>query len=62
MIIVGAVASVINSIGQTLIHSGLVEFGQLANLLAIYAIGDLFGLIVCMVMLMFYLISPSYIL
>lgn len=53
MIIIGAISSIINSIGQTLVHSGLIEFDLRTEILAMYAVGDLVGLVTCMVALMF---------
>lgn len=53
MIIVGAISSVINSAGQTLVFSGLIGIEQLIEVLLMYAVGDLVGLIVCMFGLMF---------
>ena len=53
MIAIGAMSSVANSLGQTLVHSGLIGLDHLADVLVIYAVGDLVGLILCMVALMF---------
>ena len=53
MIVIGAISSIVNSIGQTLVFSGLIKFDQLAKTLAIYAVGDLVGLVTCMIALMF---------
>jgi hypothetical protein len=52
MIAVGALSSVINSIGQTLAYSGLIDLDKVIGVLAVYAVGDVIGLIVCMVVLM----------
>ena len=52
MIAVGALSSVINSFGQTLVYSGLIDLEKVIGVWAIYAAGDLIGLIVCMVVLM----------
>jgi len=52
MIAVGALSSVLNSFGQTLVYSELIDFEKIIGVWAIYAIGDLAGLIVCMVVLM----------
>lgn len=49
---VGAVATAINSVGQTIIYSGLIGFENLSKVLLMYAIGDLLGLIIAMVILM----------
>lgn len=53
MIIIGAMSSIINSVGQTFVYSGLLGLDKLPVSLVIYAVGDLVGLIVCMVVLMF---------
>ncbi|MDU8913755.1 hypothetical protein [Aestuariicoccus sp. MJ-SS9] len=53
MIAIGAISSIINSVGQTFIYAGLIGLDQLVEVLLIYAVGDLVGLIVCMVALMF---------
>jgi hypothetical protein len=52
MIAVGALASVINSLGQTLVYLDLIDFEKIIGVWAVYAVGDLIGLIVCMVVLM----------
>lgn len=52
MMIIGAIPSIINSVGQTIVFSGLLGLDRLPVSLAIYAVGDLVGLIVCMVVLM----------
>ena len=52
MIVIGAIASIINSIGQTLIFSGLIDLDKFVFILVTYAIGDLVGLILCMAALM----------
>ena len=53
MIAVGALASLINSLGQTLVFSDLIDWEVIIGVSAVYAAGDLIGLIVCMVVLMF---------
>ena len=53
MILIGTISSIINSIGQTLVHSGFVGLDQLPELLIIYATGDLIGLVTCIIALMF---------
>ena len=53
MITIGAISSVINSLAQTLIFSGLIGLEKLVEVLILYAVGDLVGLVVCMVALMF---------
>jgi hypothetical protein len=52
MIAVAALASVINSLGQTLVYLDLIDFEKIIGVWAVYAVGDLIGLIVCMVVLM----------
>ena len=52
MIAVGGLASVINSLGQTLVYSNLIDLEKIIGVWAVYAVGDLIGLIVCMVVLM----------
>lgn len=54
LIMIGAISSIINSVGQTLVYSGLIGLGKASGTLAIYAAGDLVGLVVCMTVLMFY--------
>ncbi|WP_050928040.1 MASE1 domain-containing protein [Aestuariivita boseongensis] len=53
MILIGAVSSVINSVGQTLVFSGIMQFDLANEVLLIYAVGDLLGLVLCMVALMY---------
>lgn len=53
MILIGAISSIINSVGQTLVFSGVVGLNELPALMIFYAVGDLVGLIICMVVLMF---------
>lgn len=53
MIAVGALSSVINSLGQTLVFSDLIDWEKIIGVWAVYAAGDLIGLIVCMIALMF---------
>ncbi|WP_422071386.1 hypothetical protein [Tranquillimonas rosea] len=52
LIAAGAVSSVINSVGQTLIFGGLILSEQFLSVLVLYALGDLLGLVVCMVFMM----------
>jgi hypothetical protein len=54
MIGIGVISSVINSVGQTLVYSGLIGLGKAPITLVFYAVGDLVGLIVCMLVLMFF--------
>lgn len=53
LVLVGAIASVLNSIGQTIVYSGLIGLEEMLGVLLTYAVGDLMGLVVCMVVLMF---------
>lgn len=53
LIAVGALSSVVNSFGQTLVYSGIIDLEKVIGVWAVYAIGDLVGLIACMVVLMF---------
>ncbi|KIC10808.1 hypothetical protein RA19_09950 [Leisingera sp. ANG-M1] len=48
----GALASVINSLGQSVVFSGLIFPGDQLPVMAVYAAGDLIGLTACMVALM----------
>ncbi len=53
LLYVGAVASVLNSIGQSIVFSGLIVPQDVFTVFAIYATGDLIGLIVGMAALLF---------
>ncbi|MEO9573336.1 MAG: hypothetical protein ABJ360_16755 [Roseobacter sp.] len=53
LIAVGALSSIVNSVGQTLVFSGIIDLEKVIGVWTVYAIGDLIGLIVCMVVLMF---------
>ncbi len=52
LIVVGTIASVLNSVGQIIVFSGLIVPDDLFAVLATYAIGDLVGLVVSMFALM----------
>ena len=52
LLIVGAVASVLNSVGQSVVFSGLILPDQVFVALVVFAVGDLFGLTATMLMLM----------
>lgn len=52
LILAGALASGINSVGQSIVFRGLILPDEFMSVLAIYAIGDLVGLIVTMIVLM----------
>lgn len=54
LILIAAISSVINSVGQTFIFAGVIGLDQLIGVLVVYAIGDLLGLVACMVSLMFF--------
>ncbi|NSY39413.1 hypothetical protein [Leisingera sp. ANG59] len=51
LLAVGALASMINSSGQSVVFSGLIFPGDQLPVMAVYAAGDLLGLAVCMLML-----------
>lgn len=53
MVYIGALASVINSIGQTVIFSDTIGIENLGKVLTVFFVGDLVGVILCMVLLMF---------
>lgn len=52
LLIVGVVASVLNSVGQSIVFSGLILPDQVFVALAVFAVGDLFGLAATMLVLM----------
>ncbi|WP_027243318.1 hypothetical protein [Leisingera daeponensis] len=52
LLAIGGLASVINSLGQTVVFSGLIFPDDQLPVMAVYAAGDLIGLAVCMVALM----------
>jgi hypothetical protein len=52
LLIVGAMASVLNSVGQSIVFSGLIFPDQAFVALAIFAVGDLAGLAVNMLVLL----------
>ncbi|KIC30201.1 hypothetical protein [Leisingera sp. ANG-S5] len=51
LLAVGALASLINSSGQSVVFSGLIFPGDQLPVMAVYAAGDLIGLAVCMLAL-----------
>ncbi|NNK78027.1 MAG: hypothetical protein HKP40_04865 [Litoreibacter sp.] len=53
LLLIGLISSLINSFGQTLVHSGILPDVNDLPLAATYAVGDLAGLFVCTVVLMF---------
>lgn len=52
LLLVGAVASIINSVGQSYVYSGLIVPEDAIAVLLTYAVGDLVGLMVSMLALM----------
>ncbi len=52
LILAGVVASVINSVGQRLVLGARFPSGDAFRVMAVYALGDLVGLVVTMVVLM----------
>ena len=54
LLLVGMLASVINSIGQSLVFAGLILAERVFAVVMTYAIGDLIGLIVTTFVLMFF--------
>ncbi|UWQ78518.1 hypothetical protein K3725_14540 [Leisingera sp. S132] len=51
LLAIGALASLINSAGQSVVFSGLIFPGDQMPVMAVYAAGDLIGLAVCMLAL-----------
>ncbi|UWQ57552.1 hypothetical protein K3722_13630 [Leisingera caerulea] len=52
LLAIGGLASVINSLGQTVVFSGLIFPDDQLPVMAVYAAGDLIGLAICMFALM----------
>ena len=52
LLIVGAIASVVNSVGQSIVYSGLILPDEALATLATFAVGDLVGLAVNMFVLL----------
>lgn len=52
LVLVGAVASVANSVGSTFLYSGLISADYQLQVMLIYVAGDLIGLMACMLGLM----------
>lgn len=52
LLVIGAIASVINSVGQSIVYSGLIVPEDAASVFLTYAAGDLIGLFVSMLALM----------
>lgn len=53
LILVGAVASILNSAGQSVVYGGQIGPESALLVCAVYMVGDTIGLIVTMIMLMF---------
>lgn len=53
MLMIGAAASILNSIGQTLAYSKVLPWESLVKQPLIFLTGDIMGVVVCMVALMF---------
>lgn len=53
LLVVGAIASVFNSVGQSIIYSGLIVPKEAFSVFATYAAGDIIGLLVTMFALLF---------
>ena len=53
LIAIGALSSLIHSVFQSLIHSNLMSFEALVLAPLIYVLGDIAGLVACMLALMF---------
>ena len=54
MMLVGAVASVFNSIGLTLVYQGYIDQASMYNLMTKYLVGDILGLFLGLLILMFF--------
>ena len=52
LILIGTVASIVNSAGSTAIYAALLEAEILDGVLLVLALGNIFGLIACMAVLM----------
>lgn len=53
MLMMGAAASILNSIGQTLVYSKVLPWESLVKQPLIFLTGDIMGVVVCMLTLMF---------
>lgn len=49
---VGFLSSTVNSIGQGFVFENIIQINDLPYILAVYTIGDVFGLVMCMFVLM----------
>ncbi|PWL20010.1 MAG: hypothetical protein DCO81_06445 [Candidatus Aquiluna sp. XM-24bin5] len=49
---VGFLSSIVNSIGQGFVFDNIIQINDLPYILAVYTIGDVFGLVMCMFVLM----------
>ena len=54
MMLVGAVASVFNSIGLTLVYQGFIDQSSMYTLMTKYLVGDILGLFLGLLILMFF--------
>lgn len=54
LIVVGLLASVLNSLGQVVVHSDYIDPSAFIRVAATYAVGDTIGLIVMMLLLMLF--------
>ena len=54
MMLVGAVASVFNSIGLTLVYQGFIDKSSMYTLMTKYLVGDILGLFLGLLILMFF--------
>jgi hypothetical protein len=52
LLLAGILASVINSLGQTFVFSGLMTVGEMSAVVVLYALGDVIGLVVSALSLM----------
>ncbi|MEP3631923.1 MAG: hypothetical protein ABJQ23_04650 [Shimia thalassica] len=52
LLVAGGIASAFNSIGQSILYSDSIAAADLALVLVIYALGDLLGLFICMLLMM----------
>lgn len=52
MLALGLLSSLFNSFGQIIVFSGLIGVNGALSVATVYAVGDLLGLVVCMVALM----------
>ena len=53
LLLAGALASILNSLGQSVVYAGLITAEIQTSVLFFYLVGDTAGLIVCLIALMF---------